>query len=200
MNKIIRIANAHAVIVKDFILIGHSAGGQIALLYGYKFPEKIKLIVSLAGPADFTDDIGWTSMSMWGDDIESRLIFLSSMGSKLTGYPINLTQQDYTNQNNYNEFKKHIMNISPITYVSDKNIVPPTLIVHAKNDDQVPYSNAVRLNSALDNTSVSHKLITPTGTADSHMLGGKLYIQNSPFFFENESWLFEAEKWVEQFI
>jgi hypothetical protein len=35
--------------------------------------------------------------------------------------------------------------------------IPPTLLVHGKDDTVVPYSNSERLNRALDNTYVAHK-------------------------------------------
>jgi len=204
--KIIEISSSHNVTVKDFILIGHSAGGQIGLLYGYKNCQenaiiKIAACVSLAGPTDFTDDLGWSSMTMWGENVESRLLFLSKVGSKLTGHTIGLMQKNWTRQKNYSEFKKYVEDISPITYVNNKtSIVPPTLLVHARNDDQVPYSNAVKLKTALEFTSVPHKLITATGKANSHMLGGEVYSITGPVFFDDQSWVVEAKRWMEAYL
>ena len=37
----------------NYILLGESAGGHLALLYGYQNPDQIKKIVSLSGPTDF---------------------------------------------------------------------------------------------------------------------------------------------------
>lgn len=37
----------------NYILLGESAGGHLALLYGYQNPDKIKKIISLSGPTDF---------------------------------------------------------------------------------------------------------------------------------------------------
>jgi hypothetical protein len=43
------------------------------------------------------------------------------------------------------------MNVSPIAYVNNKiRKVLPTLLVHARGDDQVPYSNALRLKAAME--------------------------------------------------
>nr|AGS53558.1 esterase/lipase [uncultured bacterium contig00062] len=101
LSKIIELSSANNVTVKDFILVGHSAGGHIGLLYGYKcHQEKIKIAacVSLAGPTDFTDDYGWSSMTMWGDNPEERLSFLSQLGSRLAGHPIELKQLNWTRQ------------------------------------------------------------------------------------------------------
>ena len=204
--KIIQISGTHNVAIKDFILIGHSAGGHIGLLYGYKFfrkDEKIKITacVSLAGPTDFTDDLGWSSMSMWGKDIESRLLFLSQVGTRLTDHPIEITQYNWTKQKNYHTFKKHLMHISPIAYVFNQTGgIPPTLLVHAQSDNQVPYSNAVRLKTALEYASVPHKLITPSGNADNHMLGGYTCAEFEPILYGNLFWVYEVKKWMETYL
>ena len=140
-------------------------------------------------------------MTKWGENLESRLLFLSQVGSKLTGHTIELTQKNWTRQKNYSEFKKYIMDISPIAYVSNKTRkVPPTLLIHARGDDQVPYSNAVKLKTALDFTSVPHKLITPTGSANSHMLGGNVYTTKGPIFFDDQKWVAEARRWIEVYL
>ena len=198
--KIITMSKANGVYIKDFILIGHSAGGHIALLYAYKdFHENIKIsaCISLSGPTDFTDDLGWSSMTMWGEDIEKRLLFFSEMASRLTGHSIVLTQSDWTKQSNYLDFRKYILEISPINYVPKRSNIPPTLLVHARSDNQVPYSNAIRLKMALDHASVPNKLITPTGSANSHMLGGVVYADNSPLFIRNQRWVREMQEWLE---
>jgi len=201
--KIIEISNTNGVTIKDFILIGHSAGGHIGLLYGYKFQEeniKIAACISLAGPTDFTDDIGWSSMIMWGHTLEERLIFLSNLGSHLIGRSIQLTQLNWTKQNNYSDFKNDVLEISPIHYVSNTRKVPPTLLVHARNDIQVPYSNVIKLKTLLDEALIPNKLITPIGNANDHMLGGELHTSNTPVIYKNQPWVNEAKKWIETYL
>jgi len=206
LMKITEVSSSHNVIVKDFILVGHSAGGHIGLLYGYRNCQenakiKIAACVSLAGPTDFSDDLGWSSMAMWGENLESRLLFLSQVGSRLTGHTINLKQKNWTRQKNYSEIKKYVMDISPITYINNKiGKVPPTLLVHARGDNQVPYSNALKLKTALDFTSVPHKLITATGDGNSHMLGGEVYTSTGPIFFDDQKWVSEAKRWMEAYL
>ena len=206
--KITGLSKENGINIKDFILVGHSAGGHIALLYGYKNyqqNEKVKIAacVSLAGPTDFTDDVGWSSMGMWGKDLNERLAFLSWMGTRLTDYKrltgnaMELTQFNWTKQRNYSAYRKHIEDISPVTYVSKMGRLPPTLLVHARGDDQVPYSNPLRLKTLLDKTSTPHKLITAGGLANNHMLGGESYSENSPIVFINKMWMKEAKEWLE---
>jgi acetyl esterase/lipase len=196
-------SKVHGVAIKNFILVGHSAGGHIALLYAYKYLKdtiKIAACVSLAGPTDFTDDSGWSSMTMWGEDMEKRLSFLSQIGSRLTGHTIEIKQHNWTKQNNYCDFNKHIVEISPIYYVSNNTGIPPTLLVHARCDNQVPYSNAIRLKQKLDNASIPNKLITPTGNANNHMLGGEVTMAKNPIVFKNIPWVNEAKKWIEGYL
>jgi len=200
INRIVEFSFDKGVNICDLILIGHSAGGHLSLLYGYKFPIRIAACISLAGPTDFTDDTGWSSMPMWGETIETRLAFMSWMGSRLTRYNIELKQNDWTKQKNYFSFEKHVKYISPIMYVSEYNRIPATLLVHARGDDQVPYSNAVRLYEVLKKLSFEHKLITTFGYADSHMLGGEVYSDDSPFFFKEQEWVKEAQNWLEKYL
>ena len=201
--KIIELSNSKGINIKDLILVGHSAGGHIGLLYGYKYPQRYKKIaacVSLAGPTDFTDDAAWSSMTMWGNNLKERLSFLSLMGSRLTGNTIELNQKKWTRQKNYTVFKNSIMGISPISYISKNNYIPPTLLVHARGDNQVPYSNSVRLKKILDGNSIPNKLLTPARTGNSHTLGGVVYTDNSPIHFESQAWVSEAKKWIEGYL
>jgi acetyl esterase/lipase len=204
LQKIQELSMEKGVTIKDFILTGHSAGGQIALLYGYKYPQEneitIAACISLAGPTDFSDDVGWPLMTMWGNDVYERLAFLSWMGTRLARHPIELKRRDYTKQDDYPEFKKYIMEISPIAYVSKNGKTPPTLLVHAINDNQVPYSNALRLKALLEYACVPHKLITPTGSGDNHMLGGHVLADNRPIRFDGQAWVKEAKEWLEGYL
>jgi acetyl esterase/lipase len=201
LEKIVELSSVNGVNIKGFILCGHSAGGHIALLCGYtlcKENKKIKVAacVSLAGPTDFTDDVNWSSMPTWGQDIKDRLHFFSYIGSRLTGHPIELEQANWTRQKTYSIFKKHILDISPISYVFKPGEMPPTLLIHAHGDEQVPYSNSIRLKSILDRNAVPNMLITPTGIGDNHMLGGIVLSEYSPIFFEGQSWVEKAKKWL----
>ena len=205
LEKITETANANGINIKDFILIGHSAGGHIVLLYGYKYFQKHETIkiaacISLSGPTDFTDGIGWSSMGMWGADLKTRLSFYSWLGTRLSCHKIELSQFNWTKQKNYSEFKKYIEDISPVMYVSKMRKVPPTLLVHGRNDNQVPYSNAVRLKTALDGTSAPHALITPTGSGSNHLLGGIAVSPDEPTWYVNQSWVDEAKKWLENYL
>jgi acetyl esterase/lipase len=209
LKKIKDMANENGYNINDFILAGHSAGAHIGLLYGYKYfqenntrPIKIAACVSLSGPTDYTDDIGWSSMTYYGETMEERLSFLSQMGTKLTGRKIELTQNDWTNQNNWSDYEIYVREISPITYVNNADKIPPTLLVHGVNDVIVPYSNSERLKDALDSASVAHKLITVTGSGDNHMLGGEPNETFSvkPITYKGQVWPTEVKEWLETYL
>jgi dipeptidyl aminopeptidase/acylaminoacyl peptidase len=162
----------------------------------------IAACISLSGPSDYTDDFGWSSMTYYGENLQKRLSTISLIGTQLTGYDIELTQYNWTRQNNYSEFKEYAEEISPIMYVYKTDDLPPTLLVHGLDDKIVPYSNSIRLNAALDNTSVPHKLITSTGTGNNHMLGGKSNKTNSvkPIRYKNQAWINEVKDWLEIYL
>jgi acetyl esterase/lipase len=76
--KIQNTAKENGIAIKYFILAGHSSGEHLALLYAYKYLQennssgaiKIASCASLAGPVDYTDDFGWSSMAMYGGTVE----------------------------------------------------------------------------------------------------------------------------------
>lgn len=205
LKKVQELAGKNGYSIKDFILAGHSAGAHIGLLYGYKYFQKnntqtkIAACVSLAGPTDYTDDIGWSSMQYYGEKVEERLAVLSLIGTALTGHEIKLTE-NWTKQSNWSEYKDYAEAISPITYIEAGN-VPPTLLVHGPDDSIVPYSNSTRLYDALG-TALPHKLIPVTETSgNNHMLGGEPYsATGKPIEYKNQAWVEAAKEWLEPYL
>jgi acetyl esterase/lipase len=209
LAKIIDLAAENGYTIDDFILVGHSAGAHISLLYGYKYFQennnrqiKISAVVSLAGPTDYTDDAGWSSLQYYGETMEKRLSTLSWLGTELTGHEITLTQSDWTKQDNWPEYENYAQKISPIMYINADEKIPPTLLVHGRDDKIVPYSNSSKLNMALDGTSIPHKLITVTGSGNNHMLGGEPTRTDStkPIEYEDQAWIHEAKEWMETYV
>jgi dipeptidyl aminopeptidase/acylaminoacyl peptidase len=141
-------------------------------------------------------------MAYYGEDLQKRLSAIALMGTKLTGHDIELTQYNWTQQNNYAEFKDFAGEISPIMYVYKTDKLPPTLLVHGLDDRIVPYSNSIKLNAALDNTNVPHTLITVTGTGNNHMLGGKPNRTDSvkPIEYKNQAWVNETKDWLKVYL
>jgi triacylglycerol lipase len=209
LKKVLELAGENGYVVKDFILVGHSADAHIGLLYGYKYFQenddrqiKVAACVSLAGPTDYTDDVGWLSMGYYGETLDKRLAQLSWLGTDLTGHEIKLSQSEWTKQNNWSEYENYAKEISPIMYIGETEKIPPTLLVHGTNDRIVPYSNSERLNNALDRTSTAHKLIAVTGSGNNHMLGGEPNGTDSvkPIEYKNQEWVNEVKEWIELYL
>ena len=58
IQLVIKYLNDHSAVyhvdTSKIALMGHSAGGHLALLYAYRNPTQIELVISEAGPTDFT--------------------------------------------------------------------------------------------------------------------------------------------------
>lgn len=53
IQKFVQFSEKSGIRYRDLVVLGESAGGHLALLYGYKNPTKISKIISLSGPTDF---------------------------------------------------------------------------------------------------------------------------------------------------
>ncbi|WP_214073619.1 alpha/beta hydrolase [Mucilaginibacter sp. dw_454] len=117
-----------------FVLLGRSAGAQIALLAAYTLHDKnIKGIIDFYGPADM----------VWGYSIPSNPLIMDSRAvmRHYLGGPYEKVPQNYFNS-------------SPIEFV-DKNS-PPTLIIHGHSDVLVAYEHSRRLNEKLNRFGIKH--------------------------------------------
>lgn len=117
-----------------FALQGASAGGHLSLLYTYKYDtgNKVKTVISLAGPTDFTPTSGLSPVQA---QIVQSLIGTSYL----------------TNPTAYAE-------ASPISHVTANS--KPTLLFHGKLDVVVPYQQSVDLKNRLTQFSIVHKLVS----------------------------------------
>jgi len=204
--KIYDVSKEQGINIKGVILTGHSAGGHIALQYGYQYfnendNREIKIIacISMAGSTDLTD-IFWPAMSHWGENLDKRFQSHSWRITELTGYPIVIDQYNWTEQDNWNEYQGYLEAISPITYAKINQKLPPALLVHALDDMCVPYSNSFKLAEALNGASIQNKLITVTGSGNSHFLGGKMKKLLTPYRFSNQTWVNETIAWIQAFL
>ncbi|WP_159467518.1 alpha/beta hydrolase [Dyadobacter sp. 3J3] len=122
----------------NFILLGRSAGAQIALLAGYTLNETgLKGIVDLYGPADM----------VWGYSIPSNPLIMDSRK----------VMQDYLG-GNYSNHPEKFERSSPLLSVTKQS--PPTLLIHGENDVLVAYEHSRRLNAKLEENGVKHYLVT----------------------------------------
>lgn len=119
----------------NYILLGESAGGHLALLYGYKNPDRIKKIISLSGPTDFYSEE-----------------YLKSFYSKYTSGTIQkMVGTKFKRKNLSEEFKT----ASPVANVSSV----PTLLFQGNTDFLVNQKQGLALDSVLTKMNIPHKLI-----------------------------------------
>lgn len=120
-------------------LLGTSAGGHLALLYAYTLGEnEIKSVTSFAGPVNFNDENFYQLTQAWG---------LPNLYKDLLG-------KDYHKDN------PELIKASPIHNI--KNI--PVLLIHALDDDIVPFTQSKQLVDSLQRKKIKHQLFTlPNG-------------------------------------
>lgn len=121
-----------------FVLLGRSAGAQIALLAAYTLKDPgIKGVIDFYGPADM----------VWGYSIPANPLIMDSRK----------VMSDYLG-GRYEAVPSHYYNSSPIEFVHPSS--PPTLLIHGKQDVLVAYEHSVRLNRKLADSGVQHFLLT----------------------------------------
>lgn len=127
-----------------FGLIGVSAGAHLALLYTYAYnmDDKVKTVVSIAGPTNFTDARNQSEVQ--------RSIIANFLGKT--------QQQD----------PALYVAASPITHVSA--ISKSTLMIHGKEDLIVPYQQASELKAKLDLFNVPNELDVVDGAGHENVV------------------------------
>ncbi|SHM19720.1 Acetyl esterase/lipase [Chryseobacterium carnipullorum] len=119
----------------NYILLGESAGGHLALLYGYRHPEQVRKIISLSGPTDFYSPE-----------------YLNSFYSKYTSPTFQKVVGTKFDRKNIAEAFKEA---SPIANISNV----PTLLFQGNNDFLVNQHQGLSMDSALTKQNIPHKLI-----------------------------------------
>ncbi|UKB85309.1 alpha/beta hydrolase [Chryseobacterium sp. MEBOG06] len=119
----------------NYIILGESAGGHLALLYGYQHPEQIKKIISLSAPTDFYSPE-----------------YLDSFYSRYTSPTVQKVVGSKFDRKNISEAFKEASPTANITNV-------PTLLFQGTNDILVNQHQGLAMDSALTRLNVPHKLI-----------------------------------------
>jgi acetyl esterase/lipase len=118
----------------QFVLLGRSAGAQIALLAAYTLQDKrIKGVIDFYGPADM----------VWGYAVPSNPLIMDSRGvmERYIGGP-------------YKQVPEKYKACSPIEFVDGQTM--PTLIIHGDNDVLVSPEHSRRLNLKLQQHHIRH--------------------------------------------
>ncbi len=117
-----------------FVLLGRSAGSQIALLAAYTLHDPdLKGVIEFYGPVDM----------VWGYSIPSNPLIMDSRK----------VMNDYVG-GTYAEIPQKYHDCSPL-FFADKNS-PPTLMIHGSNDPLVTYIHAIKLSAKLSDCKVPH--------------------------------------------
>ena len=118
----------------QFVLLGVSAGGQMALLQAYKYPEPaVAAVISFFGPTDMVD----LSLHSPDPDILQALPLL--MGGTATQNP------------------SLYHSTSPVNFVTPASC--PTLLLQGGKDPLVPYQEAYELQDTLNARGVVNQLV-----------------------------------------
>ena len=135
IEKFNSLAEKAELLPNNYILLGESAGGHLALLYGYQNSDKIKKIISLSGPTDFYSEE-----------------YLHSFYSKYSSGTVQkMVGTRFNRKNLSEEFKK----ASPIANITNV----PTLLFQGNQDFLVNQRQGLALDSALEAKNVPHKLV-----------------------------------------
>lgn len=123
----------------QFIMMGESAGGHLALLYSYQNPHRVSKIISLSAPTDFYSE-RYTEKTLY--HWYTKRIFEWAVGAKYS-------------QENTDAFMK----ASPSAQAS----YVPTLIFQGTGDIIVDESQAYSLVASLKENFVPHRLVLMEG-------------------------------------
>lgn len=134
-------ASVYGMSVNNYNLLGSSAGGHLALLYAYsvKNAYSIHSVISLSGPTNLNDEaFKKLTEDGWG---------MQGLYKKLLG-------EDFIKDS------KAAIHVSPLYHI--KNV--PTLLVHATDDNVVPFEQSKQLDDSLQYKKIKHRLFNlPNG-------------------------------------
>ena len=138
--------NELGISVNKVMLYGHSAGGNLSLLYAYsraaEAPIKPVAVFGLSAPTDLTDIQSYID----GDFDEETAYNLFSMAC---GYRFT--------KENYEEAKPYLAKVSPLTFADSASV--PTVLGHGKRDTTVSFSQSEKLDALLTQKGVKHEFI-----------------------------------------
>ncbi|QHS54914.1 alpha/beta hydrolase [Mucilaginibacter sp. 14171R-50] len=118
----------------NFVLLGRSAGAQIALLSAYKYPQNgLKGVIDFYGPADM----------VWGYSAPASKLIMDSRA----------VMERYLGGTYKTVPDKYFAN-SPIEFVNRQSV--PTLIIHGDNDVLVSPVHSQKLNKKLRDNGIKH--------------------------------------------
>jgi acetyl esterase/lipase len=121
-----------------FVLLGRSAGGQVALMAAYTLNEPcIKGMIAFYTPADM----------VWGYSLPGNPLIMDSRRvlRNYLGGPYEDVPENYEKATAMNYVNAH---------------TPPTLMLHGQKDEMVAYGHNIRLKKVLDQYEIKNTIVT----------------------------------------
>jgi len=158
-------------------VIGHSAGGYLAQVAGYRFRPRPAVVVSFYGYGELTG--AWytapsTFYSQRYPPITKALAFSAVGGREISSAPFTSFTAGraalylYSRQNGL--WPSLVADHDPVgnrqwfaAFEPVRNVTasyPPTMLLHGEADTDVPYDESVRMTEALRRAGVAHEFIT----------------------------------------
>jgi acetyl esterase/lipase len=160
-------------------VVGHSAGGYLALLTGFRAEPPPKAIVSFYGYGDLTGDwaVQPSASHGQGEVITQDKANRALRGSREGCVPKDSDQEGrfdyYVYARQQGTWPLEISGHDPLTdaewyraYEPVQNVsseYPPTMLLHGQADTDVPFAVAERMAAALEDHGVAHELVSRAG-------------------------------------
>lgn len=132
--------------INKVMFYGHSAGGNLSLLYAYsrveEAPIKPAAVFGMSAPTDLTD-----IQSYIDGDFDEEGAF--DLFSKACGFRFT--------RENLDEAIPYLEKVSPISYVTASTV--PTVLAHGKRDSTVSFSQSEKLDEKLTQSGVKHEFV-----------------------------------------
>ncbi len=138
--------NELGISISKVMLYGHSAGGNLALLYAYsraaEAPVKPVAVFGMSAPTDLTD-----VQSYIDGDFEPETAY--NLFSMACGFSFN--------EDNIAEATPYLAKVSPVAYAGPSCV--PTVLAHGKLDTTVSFSQSEKLDALLTQYGVKHEFL-----------------------------------------
>ncbi len=132
--------------INKVALYGHSAGGNLSLLYAYsraqEAPVKPVAVFGMSAPTDLTDIQSYIDGDF--DEKTAYELFSAACGYMFT-------------KETFEEARPYLEKVSPVTYVTPSSV--PTVLAHGKKDTTVSFSQSEKLDVLLTQNGIKHEFV-----------------------------------------